>query len=809
MKTTTKKVMALAIFSSTLLFSGCQKDLYDPEYAASKNGLIAGVPSDFNWSTISSVNLTVNVDDQYNGEFYYIVEVFDQNPVTDGNAKLLGKGVAKKGQVFSSVISVPQTTKSIAIRQTSPTGIAITRIVDVASSITLDFGTATTKALATKSSYFPVATRSITVSDSDFPTSAPVNTANFNKNNFSANSSYILPDGFNENVNLGDKQGISLYAIGKVHLTSLYLTKNSKLFLLPGAEVISDDRSFGQSGVVVSINSNASLTFTNSNNIQFGSSTKVLNKGSISANVLEMANDAQVYNEGSLKVNGDFTESNDNCFFENTGTFIAKNFYLKGGGDFTNTGNVTINSSTSISYGATIWRNENGTFTTNDMEVSASNINSFNACKLIVKNNLDIHDSKLIVDAGAYVSCNTLYMNNARVELGANAILKVEDTATYGYNPDSRNYGIYGPSTGKALLKITKAVPEKSNAENIINYQGNLQIECQDHISKYLNNSRPRYTEASTIEWVPLNGTSMTIEKSGCSEGNNAATGHEATNPTFPIVVSPSTYYTYAMEDLWPSYGDYDFNDVVVTVNYNSQIISNDNKVHKLTINAELRALGANKSLAAALQFDQIPTEKVKSVSYSIILADGSVVKKETPLDGSVFEINSNGAEANQTKAVIPLFDNAHNFLETSGETNTVVGGKKVEPKTVSIEIQFTTGNNKEVAQSDIDVKNLNFFIVTDKQKTNRTEVHLAGYNPTDKANSGLFGTSNDNSNNATKYLSKDNLVWGMMIPTTFNYPIEGTSILNTYPDFKAWAISGGTDKTSWYDSPNSNFIYK
>jgi len=809
MKTTTKKMMALAAITSAILLTGCQKDLYDPNYVASKDAPITGIPSDFNWSTISSVNLTVNVDDKYNGEYYYVVEVFDSNPVIDSNAKLLTKGVAKKGQAFSTEFSIPQTLKSIAIRQTSPTGITITRVVDVTSNIILDFGTVTTKAVATKSSYVPVTTRSITVSDSDFPTSAPAGATDFNKNKFSANSSYVIPDGFKGNVDLGDKKGISLYIVGKVNLTTLYLTADSKLFLLPGAEVISDDTNFGQSGVVVSINSNASLTFTNSNKVQFGSSTKVLNKGSINANILEMAENAQVYNEGLLKVNGDFTESNDNCFFENTGTFTANNFYLKGGGDFTNSGNVTINSSTSISYGATIWRNENGTFTTNDMVVSASNINSFNACKLIVKNNLDIHDSKLIVDADAYVSCKTLYMNNARVELGANTILKVEDTATYGYNPDSRNYGIYGPSTGKALLKITKAVPENSNAENIINYQGNLQIECQNHISKYLDNSRPRYTEASTIEWVPSGGTSMTIAQSGCSEGNNAAVGHEATNPTFPIVISPSTYYTYAMEDLWPSYGDYDFNDIVTTINYKSQIISNDNKVHKLTINAELRALGANKSLAAAIQFDNIPIDKVKSVNYSVLSSDGTVLKNTNPLDGSVFEINSNGTEANQTKAVIPLFDNAHNFLETSGETNTVIGGKKVEPRTVSIEIQFTTGNNKEVAQNDIDVKNLNFFIVTDKQKTNRTEVHLAGYNPTDKANLGLFGTSNDNSSNATKYLSKENLVWGMMIPTTFDYPLEETSILNAYPEFGGWAKSGGTQNTDWYNSPSSNLIYK
>ena len=35
MKTTTKKMMALAAITSAVLLTGCQKDLYDPDYVAS------------------------------------------------------------------------------------------------------------------------------------------------------------------------------------------------------------------------------------------------------------------------------------------------------------------------------------------------------------------------------------------------------------------------------------------------------------------------------------------------------------------------------------------------------------------------------------------------------------------------------------------------------------------------------------------------------------------------------------------------------------------------------------------------------
>ncbi len=122
----------------------------------------------------------------------------------------------------------------------------------------------------------------------------------------------------------------------------------------------------------------------------------------------------------------------------------------------------------------------------------------------------------------------------------------------------------------------------------------------------------------------------------------------------------------------------------------------------------------------------------------------------------------------------------------------------------MTLHLKITT-----VTPSDIAINKLNFFIVTDKQKTNRTEVHLAGYNATDKVNKSLFGTGVDNSNGNTKYLSKNNLVWGMMIPTIFNFPLENTDITKAYPYFYEWAASGGTTNTDWYNNANSQYIFK
>jgi hypothetical protein len=733
-------MMALTIITSAILLAGCTKDLYDPDYVASKNGLLTGVPSDFNWSTISSVNLTVNVDDQYNGEYYYVIEVFDSNPVIDSNVKLLTKGVAKKGEAFSTDFPIPQTLKSIAIRQTDPTGLAITRVVDVASNITLNFATTSTKSVLTRSSNSTISTKSISSGESDFASKAPAGATEFNKDNFSANSSYTLPDNFSGDINLGDKTGISLYASGKVSITWLYLTPSSKLYLLPGAEVtLLADAYIGQANSIISINSGAKLIAKR--NVQLSSNAKILNIGSFTAPNFELANTSSMINGGTI----DITEK------------------------------------TLISNNGAIWKNEDGTYTTKNMEIQEFNPNSLNRCKLIITNSLYLNSANLNIDEGAYVSCYTIEMNGARIDMKANAILNVITQANYDWNPGSNNYGIYGPTSGKALLKIKKAI-QNTGSYPIIHYRGNLQIECQDHPSSSF------FTEEGTVDWVPVGGTSFTIEKSGCSEGNNAAKGGTPTSPKFPITVEPDNDYTFAMEDSWPNYGDYDMNDLVTTIR-TGYVMSKPNQAEKMILNVNLRAIGAIKSIGAALQLDNVSASNIASVTY----------EGRKFLDGSVFEVdNATGIEKGQSKAVIPLFDNAHKFLNSSGITNTISEKNKVPEQSVKITIDF----KEAISISKTEINDLNFFIVTDGKKESRTEVHLAGYKPTDKFNTNLLGTGKDNSVKGTTFTSKgENLVWGMLIPTVFNYPIEYKKIQNAYTTFGPWAQSGGTDNQNWYNT--------
>lgn len=67
-----------------------------------------------------TINLTVVIDDKYNGQFLYKIEVFNNAPSVS-NSVLLKSGVGSRDLVFSSRITVADNQQLIYIRQTDPT----------------------------------------------------------------------------------------------------------------------------------------------------------------------------------------------------------------------------------------------------------------------------------------------------------------------------------------------------------------------------------------------------------------------------------------------------------------------------------------------------------------------------------------------------------------------------------------------------------------------------------------------------------------------------------------------------------------
>ncbi|MFT6854784.1 MAG: LruC domain-containing protein [Cyclobacteriaceae bacterium] len=242
------------------------------------------------------------------------------------------------------------------------------------------------------------------------------------------------------------------------------------------------------------------------------------------------------------------------------------------------------------------------------------------------------------------------------------------------------------------------------------------------------------------------------------------------------------SYGTFAFEDNWPGYGDYDFNDLVIDYQY-IQLANAENKISRLQGKFIVKAVGAGFSNGFGIQLDlssNLVTEVVGS-----------------QLHGDLFSVNAAGVENNQTKAIIPVTDAAHYNFNTRGFVNTDPSFEYLTPDTIIVEVKFS----RPLGLSEGGAAPFNPFIVINQ--TRGREAHLPGYSPTDLVDDSYFGTGNDDSkpNLNSYYKSQTGLPWGMNLPVSFTYPKEKVSILNSYNHFSQWTQSLGFSYMDWYSN--------
>jgi LruC domain-containing protein len=244
-------------------------------------------------------------------------------------------------------------------------------------------------------------------------------------------------------------------------------------------------------------------------------------------------------------------------------------------------------------------------------------------------------------------------------------------------------------------------------------------------------------------------------------------------------------YGSLVAEDLWPSYGDFDFNDLVT--DYHFHLIANgQNKVVEMNIKLKVRAIGA--SFKNGLGFE-LP------VSPDVI---GSVIGQNLP-DG-LFKLSANGTETGQSKAVIIAFENAFDLLPHPGGgtgVNVKPGSIRVESKEMTVTIVFST----PVPEKELSNAPFNPFLIINGNRGK--EIHLAGYQPTSLADNSYFGQGQDNTSPTSSrfYLSIDNYPWMLNLPVSFEYPVEKDDIVQAYKHLGTWASSGGTMFSDWYQN--------
>ncbi|OYU97020.1 MAG: hypothetical protein CFE21_01655 [Bacteroidetes bacterium B1(2017)] len=239
-----------------------------------------------------------------------------------------------------------------------------------------------------------------------------------------------------------------------------------------------------------------------------------------------------------------------------------------------------------------------------------------------------------------------------------------------------------------------------------------------------------------------------------------------AYNVYYPSV---STMASVAYEDLWPSKGDYDLNDVVVDYQYHA-VTNASNQIKDLNAKYKLRAAGGVFKNAFMVEF---PFNRT-----NVTMNSGTT--------------SGVGLEAAASKAILKVLGNTKALISTY---NTLEGKTWIETDTIFSRMTLTT----PVATS---LGTFNPFIYIDETDKGRGyEVHLPGKLPTSLVNSSVLGTSSDatNASNGVYYKTATGLPFAISTPEKFDYPYEKVQIIAAHKKFAAWVQSNGAQYPDWY----------
>lgn len=835
----------------------------EPQATPAENPLGEGfaAPDGFGWAMINPVKLNVEVKDDFSGQYKYLIEVFTSNPLNDENATPIAVGVANQHTNYIAEISVPAAVENLYIRQTDPKQrkeIYARAIPENGGSMDckLYYTGINTRTAGNTGSAFEAAKLANFIEpkhkDSEdlkplydetkiIPEVPAVSDSyvQYNPGALNAGAKFIIgteyTDGvpFKDNIRVYENNGrATVFVQGIWDLSGKKLTSRLDIYIMNGGKIISSSGNFTiEKENTLTIQSGGSIE-SEGHTFNLGCSTKVYGSittakisvnqgepeiyigenGSIKATEDAYFNKAPIFNYGVLSASKlKFVNATilNKSYIENCGNIILNGSQIFNYGDVKFNETLTTNNNTGTAsfinhYQATLagttWNN--GASVYNDGLIQLTDFYNtavgeiYNSCAFIIRNEFTFVN--LILDNGSITSdwsqtenewlpVPTITCNQkVDIKMKNSSIIKVDDFILRN-SPNS----IVGEQGEISMIKAHKFTLNSNGKTSI---SGNLVFE-----GKFAENY-PSWKLNITCATTGYDESKHSIEScSGIINGGNE--GGDPSDPEFPIFVEDATNYTFAFEDNWPTYGDFDLNDIVATIDKVTFAQHEDGSIGTYTLNGTLQAVGASKKLGLGIQFLGFTTSNVVELKGAI---EGAT-SNSTPLS----------FEANQSNPVIIICNDAHRFIGNSENDRSYVNtlanssnnknGAKFE-----ISIEFRKG---AVHPKDLNINRLDVFTISKEAdtKTKRIEIHVSGHAPTDLGNSKLFGQGNDQSSVEEKryYLSSENLAWGVVIPTDFAWPLEYKNIKDVYTDFVSWVTTGGKENKDWYNNHNGQVFKK
>lgn len=791
----TIRLMPIVAMATTGFLFGCvdsDKDLYDSSYEMpNPMGDDFAAPDGFSWKTMTSKNVSIEVKDEEGGLYAYLVEIFTEDPLNSENPSPIAARSANQENNFkvTATIDLLPTQEGIYIRQTDPRN----RIKVYPFEVPADNNDITCKLFYTESApqSRAVTSRAATTrSDSSFEkpdyTSIPADATeikDMGNDNLKANSSYKITSDYKGTFTFWDNDGeitTRVYVAAEWEIPSDFTFQNGiEIIVMDGGEISSDANMKFVNNSILTIMEGGKVE---ANNITFsnGSPAGLRNWGTLEIKEeLTLSSGASLYNKGIITSKNVSINSNSNIVNDNrieiegdldlpSGFNLENNGELSGKKITTNSGSVITNTATMVFE-----------------EMSFTNVTINNSCSMEATNSFYENGATFNFSQGYLKALNMTFVNGT-VNLSNGSMLETTQTNTIGGTK------FYGTGENASMIKSTKTIYEGG----AFTYDGNLAIECDEHVKK--EQWWDNFVVRNGAYITNIGQSDVTIEV--CTgEKNEGNPGEAPKDPEFPIIEDYNNY-AYLFEDQWPVYGDYDMNDAVMIVRKRHVSTNKQNKVKEFKFEIDLAAVGATNRISAAIMFDDISVNEF----------NGSVELDDAPVS---FDLNNKNIENGQDNVIIPLVDNMHSALESNRYVpiNTISNyeGNKKDVKNINFSIKF---DNPTLSPEAFNISKMNIFIIVGENNSNkRKEIHIAGFQPTKKADTSMFGNNNDKSSLSARkyYISKDNLAWGIMVPANFKWPLEYANIKNVYPQFTQWVTSGGEDNKNWWNDFDVNRVYQ
>ncbi|MFW5974804.1 MAG: LruC domain-containing protein [Bacteroidota bacterium] len=740
MKYTNRFTLLILGIILPFLFSSCEKDPDDnPNSDQPETIQELNINPDFKFKSTEKVNASFTVVPENQDEMQHIIKVYLDRPTQGG--RLLTKGITKQFQ-YEVKLTIPSRVEKLYVEKRHPNGsYELAEVPVTGQNISHTFQ---------DSKNLPPDTKSVIV---DPGCDDCEETISGNHNQLLLDGAdYCVPEGSDLTVSnqLRFKNGATLVICGTASINNFVINGNST-----GRLYISESGVLSTSGHL-NINSKIHLFNFGIHNISGNVNTK---------------NPYQFYNYGTMNIAG--TVNNNTNEYRNEGTMnISGHFNANSNIGFKNYGSMTI---------------------TGHLQING-NSNAFNYCNLYVGGNLIINRT---LENHSYMEVvNTLTVNGS-------GLLKMVDGALVTTKNLMLNATIKGEGSNYSKMDI---------AENTtINGSGKVtgKMDLCD-VNEIETNTGTLGNDVVFCEvTIPEDSCNPGSEGSGSGGGGGGSEDPEDTDgdgvpdteddyPDDPERAF-NNYYpnkhdfgTLAYEDLWPSKGDYDFNDLVLDFQY--KIITNaDNLIVDIIAKTHVRAAGATMNNGFGIAFPVSPENCGEVTGF---------VHAENNLD-----INAKGYENGHTENTVVIFYDAVNSIYNNSFFNTTPGGNYFETDTLTVSTYF------ESPQLEMGQEPYNPFIYAAQQRGK--EIHLTDKAPTELVDSSHFSSNDDDSDEGAErwYVTENNLPWAVEIPSSFDYPTETTDIVNAHLKFAEWAESSGEVYTDWYlDEPgyrNDENIYE